>query len=224
MGSDIYAIVYNIPVSKFLLDEEAQNAPFDAQNQSWFSKPEIIFVLVAVLILGGSTIAKNLNIGVKTEFGKGLYKVRACDSWISIGLYPTAAQYDGYSRVDSVELIGLDPVKCANKRLRFQFFDSTTATALPMYVGTVTATSETGTARILTVFDTSTAYSGGTSAAYTGFAEKALTLINEANKNVGYDDGYLRISYDQNIGSWRIYLAQPLCLMSAVSRITVESA
>jgi hypothetical protein len=217
-------------VSNFLLDGEAQNAPYDARDGKWFRNPKIIFALVAALIFGGSTIATNFTIGNgRIEYGQGLFTVRACDSWISIGLYPTAAQYNGYSRVDSVELIGLDPIKCANKFLRFQFFDSSTATALPMYVGvirtdTVTATAETGTAKILTVFDTSTAYSGGTSAAYTAFARKALTLVNEAKVNVGYDDGYLRMSYLAYSGSWKITFTQPLCLMSAVSRITVESA
>jgi hypothetical protein len=217
-------------VSNFLLDGEAQSAPFDGSQGGWFRNPKVIFGLVAALIFTGSTIASNFTIGGgRIEYGQGLFTVRACDSWISIGLYPTAAQYNGYSRVDAVELIGLDPVKCANKFLRFQFFDSSTATALPMYIGviktdTVTATAETGTAKILTVFDTSTAYSGGTSAAYTAYARKALTLVNEAKVNVGYDDGYLRISYNSSTGSWKINLVQPLCLMSAVSRITVESA
>jgi hypothetical protein len=217
-------------VSKFLLDEEAQNPPFDSSEGKWFRNPKIIFVLVAALIFGGSTIATNFTISSgKIEYGQGLFTVRACDTWISIGLYPTAAQYNGLSRVDSVELIGLDPIKCANKFLRFQFFDSSSATALPMYVGvvrtdTVTATAETGTARILTVFDTSTAYSGNRPESYTAFARKALTLVNEAKVNVGYDDGYLRISYNGSTGTWKITLVQPLCLVASVSRITVESA
>lgn len=217
-------------MSHFLLDEEAQNRPFDETESRWLNNPKIIFALVAALIFGGSTLATNFSLGGgRTEYGQGLFTVRACDSWISVGLFPTVAKYDGYSRVDTVELIGLDPVKCANKFLRFQFFDSSSATSLPMYVGviktdTATATAETGTAKILTVFDTSTVYSGATSAAYTAYARKALTLVNEAKVNVGYDDGYLRISYNGSTGSWKITLVQPLALMSAVSRITVESA
>jgi hypothetical protein len=217
-------------VSKFLLDEEAQDAPFDSSEGGWFRNPKIIFALVATLIIAGSTFAGQLFIrsgGI--EYGQGLFKVRACDTWISIGLFPTAAQYDGLSRVDAMELVGLDPIKCANKFLRFQFFDSSSATALPMYVGvvrsdTTTATAETGTATIVTVFDTSTAYSGANAAAYNAFARTALTLVNEAKVNVGYDDGYLRISYNTGTGSWKIAFAQPLASMPSISRITVESA
>jgi hypothetical protein len=217
-------------VSKFLLDEEAQNAPFDSSESGWFRNPKIIFALVAALIFGGSTIATNFTISSgKIEYGQGLFTVRACDTWISIGLYPTAAQYNGLSRVDAVELIGLDPIRCANKFLRFQFFDSSSATALPMYVGvvrsdTTTATAETGTATILTVFDTSTPYSGNRPESYTAFARRAITLVNEAKVNVGYDDGYLRISYNSSTGSWKIAFTQPLATMPSVSRITVESA
>jgi len=217
-------------VSRFLLDEEAQNAPFDSSESRWFRNPKIIFALIASIIFGGSTIATNFTISSgKIEYGQGLFTVRACDTWISIGLYPTAAQYNGISRVDAVELVGLDPIKCANKFLRFQFFDSSSATALPMYVGvvrsdTVTATSETGTARIVTVFDTSTPYSGNRPESYTAFARRAITLVNEAKVNVGYDDGYLRISYNASTGSWKIAFTQPLASMPSVSRITVESA
>jgi hypothetical protein len=217
-------------VSQFLLDEEAQDAPFDSPEGGWFRNPKIIFALVATLIIAGSTFAGQLFIrSGGTEYGQGLFKVRACDTWISIGLFPTAAQYDGLSRVDAMELVGLDPIKCANKFLRFQFFDSSSVTALPMYVGvvrtdTTTATAETGTATIVTVFDTSTAYSGANAAAYNAFARTALTLVNEAKVNVGYDDGYLRISYNTGTGSWKIAFAQPLASMPSISRITVESA
>ena len=211
-------------MSKFLLDAEAQDAPFDSSEGGWFRNPKIIFALVSALIIAGSTFAGQLIIrsgGI--EYGQGLFKVRACDSWISIGLYPTTAQYDGLSRVDAVELIGLDPIRCANKFLRFQFFDSSSATALPMYVGT-TATAETGTATILTVFDTSTAYSGANAAQYNAFASTALTLVNGAMVNVGFNDGYLSISYNTGKGSWKITFTQPLASMPSISRITVESA
>ena len=143
-----------------------------------------------------------------------------------MGLYPTAATYNGLSRVQSVELIGLDPNACKGNLLRFQFYDSSSATALPMYVGvittdTATATAETGTATILSVFDTTTAFSSGT---YANYARKALTLVNQAGVNVGYGDDYLAISYLASTGSWKINMFQPLCPMGSVYRITVESA
>ena len=214
-------------MSNFLLDGEEQEETSDSERGGWHRSPKLIFVLASALILGATTLASNFSIsGGRIEYGQGLFIVRACDSWISVGLYPTAATYNGLSRVQSVELIGLDPNACKGNLLRFKFYDSSTATALPMYVGvvstdTATATSETGTATILSVFDTSTAFSSGT---YANYARKALTLVNQAGVNVGYGDDYLAISYLASAGSWKINMFQPLCPMGSVYRITVESA
>ena len=214
-------------MSNFLLDGEEQEETSDSERGGWHRSPKLIFVLASALILGATTLASNFSIsGGRIEYGQGLFIVRACDSWISVGLYPTAATYDGLSRVQSVELIGLDPNACKGNLLRFKFYDSSTATALPMYVGvvstdTATATSETGTATILSVFDTSTAFSSGT---YANYARRALTLVNQAGVNVGYGDDYLAISYLASTGSWKINMFQPLCPMGSVYRITVESA
>ena len=53
---------------------------------------------------------------------------------------------------------------------------------------------------------------------------KALTLVDESGANIGYSDQYIAISYLKSTGSWKISMFQPLCLMSAVTRVTVESA
>ena len=214
-------------MSNFLLDGEEQEESLDSERAGWHRSPKLIFVLAAALIFGATTLASNFSIsGGRIEYGQGLFRVKACDSWISVGLYPTAATYNGLSRVQSVELIGLDPNACKGNLLRFQFYDSSTATALPMYVGvvstdTATATSETGTASIISVFDTTTAFSSGT---YANYARKALTLVNQAGVNIAYGDEYLSISYLASTGSWKINMFQPLCPMGSVYRITVESA
>lgn len=214
-------------MSNFLLDGEEQEESVDSERGGWHRSPKLIFVLAAALIFGATTLASNFSIsGGRIEYGQGIFRVKACDSWISVGLYPTAATYDGLSRVDTVELIGLDPNACKGNLLRFQFYDSSTATALPMYVGvvstdTATATSETGTASILSVFDTTTAFTSGT---YTNYARKALTLVNQAGVNIAYGDEYLAISYNASTGSWKIKMFQPLCPVGSVYRITVESA
>ena len=214
-------------MNNFLLDGEAQDESPESSGRRWIRNPKFIFLLAASLIFGVSTLASNFSLGGgRTEFGQGVFRVKACDSWISVGLFPTAATYSGLSRVQSVELIGLDPAACKGNLLRFQFFDSTTASALPMYVGvvrtdTATATAETGTATILSVFDTSTPFSSGT---YANYARRALTLVNQAGVNISYGDDYLAITYNATSGSWKINMFQPLCPMGSVYRITVESA
>jgi len=214
-------------MTNFLLDGEEQEKDFESAGRSWFRNPKIIFILAVSLIFGASTLASNFSIGGgRIEYGQGLFKVKACDSWISIGLFPTAATYGGLSRVDSVELIGLDPNACKGNVLRFQFFDSSTASALAMYTGvistdTATASTTIGSATILSVYDTSTVFSSGT---YANYARKALTLVNQAGANISYGDDYLGITYNASTGSWKIKLIQPLCPMGSVYRITVESA
>jgi hypothetical protein len=78
-----------------------------------------------------------------------------------------------------------------------------------------------GSATILSVVDTSTVFSGGT---FANYARRALTLVNQAGVNIGYSDDYLGITYNSSTGSWKINLVQPLCPMTSVYRITVESA
>jgi hypothetical protein len=217
-------------MTRFLLDNEAQDAPFDSSEGGWFRNPKIIFALVATLIFAGSTFAGQLIIrsgGI--EYGQGLFKVRACDTWISIGLYPTPANYDGLSRVQAVELVGLNPEKCAGKLLRLKFYGNS-GNLLNLYVGTVAAEPSSGTstpavdsATTLTVYDTSTAWNQATTT-YANYAAKALTLINQAGFNIGYYDDYLSITYNKKTGGYKIFLNEPLCLMSDVYDITIESA
>jgi hypothetical protein len=213
-------------MTKYLLEEEPQPDDFDTSPRRFLTNTKVIFAVVFALVFGGSTLASNLSIsGNRIEYGQGLFKVSACDSWISIGLYPTAATYGGYSRIQSVELIGLNPTACANKILRFKFYGSS-STPLDMYFGvtgtdTNTVTATTGNATTLSVYDTSTTTYSGTYAAYAG---KALTLVDQSGANIGYSDQYLSISYLKSTGSWKIYMFQPLCLMRDVTRVTVESA
>ena len=90
-------------MSNFLLDGEEQEETPDSERGGWHRNPKIIFVLAAALIFGATTLASNFSIsGGRIEYGQGLFRVKACDSWISVGLYPTAATYNGLSRVQSV--------------------------------------------------------------------------------------------------------------------------
>lgn len=214
-------------MNQFFFDEEPP------QRRGLWSEPKFLFALIFALIFGGSTLAANFSInggnGEGIEFGQGVFRVAACDGFLSVALYPTPANYNGLSRVQSVELLGLNPEKCAGKVLRFKFYGST-GNLLDLYVGTVAPTPGSGTstpavdsATTLTVFDTSTAWNSNTTS-YSTYASKALTLINEAGFNIGYFDDYLALSYNKKTGGYKIYLFQPLCLMSDVYDITVESA
>lgn len=195
-------------------------------------RPKRFFAILFITLgLVSSTVAANISLGNgRIEMGQGLYQIKACDQWVAIGLYPTAATYPEGSRIDTIELVGLDPRLCKDVIFQLKLFDASTA-QLPLFTGTIvsdTSTSriDTGTVRTISVYDTQTvSYTPGVSTpSYNSYAAKALTLVNEAGVNVGYSDSFHRITYFASAGTYRIKLLQPLCPMESVTRVTIESA
>lgn len=191
-------------------------------------RPKRFFAILFIALgLVSSTVAANISIGNgRIEMGQGLYQIKACDQWVAIGLYPTAATYPEGSRVDTIELVGLDPRLCKDVIFQLKLFDASTA-QLPLFTGTIvsdtsTARIDTGTVRTLSVYDTMTV--SYPTVSYNSYAAKALTLVNEAGVNVGYSDSFHRITYYAAAGTYRIKLLQPLCPMESVTRVTIESA
>jgi hypothetical protein len=195
-------------------------------------KPKrFIGILFIALGLIGTTVAANITINNgRIEMGQGIYRISACDQWVGIGLYPTAATYDGKSRVRTVELVGLDPRLCKNVIFRIKMFkNSSPNTPLELFYGTTgtdstTATATLGNVNQLSIYDSATVSYPSPVASYNSYAAKALTLVNQAGANVSYADAYHRISYVSATGVYRIYLEQPLCLMEDIDKITIESA
>ena len=206
-------------------DEESE---FVEERPGTFSRRLIGIILIA-LGLVGTTVAANISLSNgRIEMGQGVYRITACDQWVGIGLYPTAAIYGGKSRVQTVELIGLDPRMCRNVIFRIKMYKNTDLnTSLALFVGTtttdtVTATAVEGNVTQLSIYDTATvSYPAVT---YDNYARRALSLVNQANVNVGYNDGYHSISYVAATGVYRINLAQPLALMEDIDQIRIESA
>jgi hypothetical protein len=211
--------------SQDLYDEDV---PDQIESKSVFSR-RIIGILLISLGLVGTTVAANISLSNgRIEMGQGVYRITACDQWVGIGLYPTAAIYGGKSRVQTVELVGLDPRMCKNVIFRIKMFKNTDLNSpLALFVGTTatdttTATATEGNVTQLSVYDTATVSYPSTT--YDNYARRALTLVNQANANVGYNDGYHSISYVTATGVYRINLVQPLALMEDIDKITIESA
>jgi len=206
-------------------DEESE---FVEERPGTFSRRLIGIILIA-LGLVGTTVAANISLSNgRIEMGQGVYRIQACDQWVGIGLYPTAAIYGGKSRVQTVELIGLDPRMCKNVIFRIKMYKNTDLnTSLALFVGTtttdtVTATATQGNVTQLSIYDTATV--SYPTVTYDNYARRALSLVNQANVNVGYNDGYHSISYVAATGAYRINLVQPLALMEDIDEIRIESA
>ena len=191
----------------------------------------LVLATAAIFIVAANTLAGNysINSGNKIEFGQGAFRVSACDGFISVNFYPTAATYSGLSRIQTVELVGLNAAKCNGKLLRLKVYGSTGNTAKSLYYGVSgmspgsPATLNYGSADTLALVDTSTVYNSSTMD-YPTYMSKALNLVNMAGINDGYKSDYYTLSYNKNSGTYKIYLVQPLCLISDVYRITIETA
>ncbi|MEJ6761080.1 MAG: hypothetical protein QNK54_03680 [Candidatus Planktophila sp.] len=218
-------------MAHFLLESEDDELGQPSRRKFW-SHGKLIFALCLSLIFGASTLATNFSINNGSiEFGQGIFQVSACDGWISVGLYPTAATYDGLSKVQSVELVGLNPERCAGSLLKLQMYSSETTTPLNLYVGAVeTSTADAApgspwidSATSITVQVSSTLWNQATQT-YSNYASKALTIIDETGANIGYSNEYLSISYNKSTANYKIYMFQPLCYMNEVSDITIQTA
>ena len=192
-----------------------------------FTRRLIGIVLIALGVVG-TTVAANISLSNgRIEMGQGIYRIQACDQWVGIGLYPTATS-GGLSYVQTVELIGLDPRLCKNVLFQIKMYKNTDlVNPLALFTGvtgtdTATAAVTTGNVTRLSIYDTATVSYPTTT--YNTYARKALTLVNQANVNVGYADDYHSITYVSATGVYRIYLNTPLALMADVDKVTIESA
>jgi hypothetical protein len=212
-------------------DDDPYAEDFEESLEQSKRPKRILAIFFITLGLLGTTFAANISLNKgRIEMGQGLYQIKACDQWVAIGLYPTAATYPEGSRVDMIELVGLDPRLCKDVIFQLKLYDTATA-QLPLFTGTIvsdtnTATIDTGTVRTISVYDTQTVSYDPliNNPTYPQYASKALTLVNEAGVNVGYSDAFHKITYYASAGTYRIKLLQPLCPMGSVVKVTIESA
>jgi hypothetical protein len=205
---------------------------FDDDVETPRSRGGLLKIFLISISLVSTTIAANITINNgRIEMGQGLYQIKACDQWVAIGLYPTPADSNGLSKVQTMELIGLDPRLCKNVIFQIKMYKKTDLnTPLSLFTGvtgtdTTTAAVTTGDVTRVSIYDTATvSYVSGGAVTYNSYAAKALTLVNMAGANVNYSDGYHRISYVSSTGVYRIFFTTPLCLMGDVDKVTIESA
>jgi hypothetical protein len=169
-----------------------------------------------LILLAGlaTTVAANVTINNKgsTEFGQGLFTLKACDSWIGVTLVPSAITGGNYY-VQNMKIYGLDAVACAGTNLQFQLFKTGQSTPLNIF------TDSDGTANnriLLHIAQNASSTTRG----------QSITLINGAGVNFGYHDTYENINYDATTGvyTWTVYgNSTPLALMSDVNSVVVQS-
>ena len=202
-------------------------------------KRRLLTMVFLVVFSIGSTVAASITInkGKITEFGQGIYQVKACDQFITIHLVGSTASYtstglvgSGYSNVSNIRLVGLDPVSCKGNTIRIRLFKSGSSNPMQLW----------STAARTAATDTDTAYACSSPTTSCGYASLTLvvnpvpqadpaadiTLLDQNGASAGYGDanGYQSILYDATYGEYTIGYLYPWASMSQVSNITVETA
>ena len=149
----------------------------------------------------GSVLAANNTIATSqiTEFGQGVYQIKACDSWVKLDLIPgetgTYGAPAGISPLVGLSISGLDTKACAGTKLTFKARDTKSA-ELPLY-----------------------AASGSKDL-------NSIVLQVSSNSVVSLDssDKYRSLSYSSSTGIYKVNFTNPSSTAAEVDRLTIESA
>jgi hypothetical protein len=182
-----------------------------------------IFLIITGIL--GTTFAANISLsGGRTEFGQGIFRIKACDQWVGVGL--TTGQGAQNTYVANVDLYGLDPRACKNTIFRIKFFPTGSTTAMNMYLGAgpTSSANDSVTATSLVMKITNTTYSGSTQAAYETWAYDAVSLIDPQGRDIGFADDYELIDYTPSTGIYSVVFTYPRAVAALVSSITIETA
>jgi hypothetical protein len=199
--------------------------PDSAEKPGRFSSRGFRLTLLAVIVsLVGTTFAINVTINGnnRVEFGQGLYRITSCDQFMNVNLKSGNAFADGYSRVESIELSGLDVARCANTSIRLRLYDATNPAPMDLFTNiayTSRGTSypcctETGTAVVMVIAANATQAT----------AAQSVTLISPSGRNIGYGDRHESIRYESTTAVFTVTFASPLAIMRDVAKTTLESA
>ena len=199
--------------------------PDSAEKPGRFSSRGFRLTLLAVIVsLVGTTFAINVTINGnnRVEFGQGLYRITSCDQFMNVNLKSGNAFADGYSRVESIELSGLDVARCANTSIRLRLYDASNPAPMDLFTNiayTSRGTSypcctETGTAVVMVIAANATQAT----------AAQSVTLISPSGRNIGYGDRHESIRYESTTAVFTVTFASPLAIMRDVAKTTLESA
>jgi hypothetical protein len=170
-------------------------------------------ILLTVTI--GTALAANFAMGapdISTEFGQGVYSLKACDSWIQLNVIagPTGKHGApaGLSALTGVSIQGLDASKCANTQFT---------------IGAIGAAS-----KEISMYRTD-AYNNlcsdqGCIPGNNSQTSFALAISSSSEVSQVSTDGYYSLTYNNQTGVYTVNFKQPAVLASDVAQLTIQSS
>ena len=198
---------------------------FTAESEELLNRRRKLDLIVGVGLLAfafvGAALAQtiSLNTNDRVEFGQGSVTLKACDSFISISLNPSAATFSGVnaagnpyenaSRVKSMQFSGLDTRACAGRSIKVELYIDNSTTPMAIYSDTQTASVDNATL----VIDPDKSRDRA----------DVITLLNGLGQNIGQSDTFQSLTYNSSNAVYTLEFSAPLALVSDVSRVSVET-
>ena len=198
---------------------------FTAESEEVLNRRRKLDLIVGVGLLAfalvGAALAQtiSLNTNDRVEFGQGSVTLKACDSFISISLNPSAATFSGVnaagnpyenaSRVKSMQFSGLDTRACAGRSIKVELYIDNSTTPMAIYSDTQTASVDNATL----VIDPDKSRDRA----------DVITLLNGLGQNIGQSDAFQSLTYNSSNAVYTLEFSAPLALVSDVSRVSVET-
>jgi hypothetical protein len=163
----------------------------------------------------GTALAANFAIGapnINTEFGQGVYSLKACDSWIQLNVLagPTGTHGApaGFSALTGVSIQGLNATKCANTEFT---------------IGAIGAANQ----NISLYRNDNSAYLCSNQSCEPELNSRtsfALKIDSSSAVSLVRTDGYHSLSYDNQTGVYTVNFTQPAILASDIAQLTIQSS
>jgi hypothetical protein len=163
----------------------------------------------------GSVLAANIAIGNSdntTEFGQGEFTLKACDSWIQLGLVSGATGQNGapsgLSALTGITIQGLDASQCRFTQFTIRAVDAS-ANPLPIFRT-----------------DGEASLCSSTPCTIGANSESDLVVKVSASGVVGLNSSnpYRSLTFDDTLGVYQISFTQPGQLARDISDLTIQSA
>ena len=180
-------------------------------------KPNSLFigVLLLALVGFGSILAASITITKpqsSVEFGEGVYKIKACDSYIHMNLISGATGElgapSGLSPLRGISISSLNPTACKNTTFTINAYD-TTAFQTPLY----------RTDGQIALCSDLPCTPGVNSESSVTININAKAVVNLANADSFHD-----LVFDKATGIYRVEFQQPTILANEIGNLTIQSA